>query len=314
MMEIHLFDTYGASFQLPALFSWRFSLGCGEACDAFACSFAYHPSQDAVLPHAVKAAAFDNGRQVFCGQPDEWTVSQSVRGRTAGLWGRGRQALLMDDEAEPAHFARADWNDIAARYVTPKGISAEGDALPAAADFHVESGMSLWQVVTAFAGDLAGRHPRFTNDGRLTVKPFETAGSRTLDLALRGTDAVCTVNRYGVIARTLVRNRDTLQSYTINNEAFPGPGGRRQVVTGVGYEGVAQMERSARRSLRRSLRGYMTVSVTVPWAFAAWPGESVTLSNAPGGYEGIYVVWEAGSTCDVSGSFTRLLLVPRRYL
>jgi len=314
-MDVFIYDEHGAQFQLPALFSWRVTHGCGEACDAIDCSFAYHPSQDTVLPRAVKVTAFVRGQQVFCGQPDEWTVSQGVRGRTVSLWGRGRQALLMDDEAEPAHFARASWQDILARYVTPKGIAAESGVLPAAVDFHVESGMSLWQVVTAFARDHAGRYPRFSLDGQLLIRAFETGTQQELDLTLRGVSAVCSLNRHGVIARTLVRNRDTLQSYLLKNDAFPGPGGRRQVVTGVGREGVAQMERSARRSMRRSLCGYMTVNVTLPWPFAARPGETLSLTEAPEGFAGAYVVWEAESSCDgQNGAATKLMLVPPGYL
>ena len=314
-MEVYVLDEKQNKYTLPTLFSWRLCHGCGEGCDDFDLSFAYDPSQDTALRRAVRLTAFEGTRQVFCGLPDEWTVSQGNHGRTSRLFGRGLQALLLDDEADPAHFAYAGWNDITTRYVTPKGIAVQSDTLPSAANFHIESGMNLWQVVTAFAQDHAGRHPRFAPDGRLLVKAFDTKASRTLELPTQSTNAVCTINRHGVIAETLVRNRDTLRSYTLKNETFPGPGGRRQVVTGVGWEGVAQIEKNARQNMRQSLRGFVQVSVTLPWAFAAWPGETLQLNGAPGGWTGVYVVWEAESSCDMQGGpSTRLTLIPPQYL
>ncbi|MDR3208198.1 MAG: hypothetical protein LBT60_07730 [Oscillospiraceae bacterium] len=313
-MELYLHTADGGRARLPEPFRWRFSLGCGDGCDAFDLSCAYDPSQDGVLPRAARLSAFHEGRQVFFGPLDEWTAALGPDGWDTRLTGRGMQALLLDNQAEPAHFARAGWRDIAARYVTPFGVAAETADLPETADFQVASGASAWRAVTAYAADRAGRYPRFTPAGTLTVAPFATAKD-VLDLSRLGLRVTCARNRYGVVSEALVRNRDTLQSYRIKNAAYPDEG-RRLVMTGVGREGVAAMETSARLAMKQSLRGFVTVTAVLPWPFAAWPGDTLTLTALPAAFaENPYVVWEAETACAPgNGCETRLTLTPARYL
>jgi hypothetical protein len=314
-MEIYLHTSDEERRRLPEPFRWRFSLGCGDGCDAFDLSCAYDPSQDGLLSRTVRLSAFHEGRQVFFGPLDEWTAALTAEGWDTRLTGRGMQALLLDNEAEPAHYLRAGWREIAARYVTPFGVTAEAASLPETTDFHVESGISAWRAVTAYAADRAGRRPRFTPEGVLTVRPLGPAKA-ALDLSRQGIRVTCTRNRYGVISEALVRDRDTLRNYRIKNPAYTGEG-RRLVMTGVGREGVAAMETAARLAMKNSLRGLVTLTVSLPWAFAAHPGDALTLTGLPAPFaaENPYTVWEADSTCAAGeGCGTQLTLAPSKYL
>ncbi len=314
-MDVYVYDSADRRQGLPPLYTWRVSLGCGEACDAFDITCAYDSSQDALLPHVARLEAFHEGKQVFCGAPDEWTVSLGSRGRVTRLAGRGPQAVLLDNEAAPAHFIRVGWADIAARYVTPAGIKTQPAALPAATDFQVESGMSVWRVVSLFAGDHGGAYPRFLADGTLTVRPFDTAKPAELNVSAAALSAACRLDRFGAVTGVLVRNRDTRGNYLLENAAYAGPGGRRLVMTGVGREGVALMERTARLRMRRSLRGVQTAKVTLPGVFTHAPGDAVALNHVPKPFAGVYIVWSAENRCDESsGATTALTLVLAKYL
>lgn len=309
-MTVTLSDAAGRTYVLPPLFSWRVSHGVCAACDDFEILCAYDPSQAAAVKTASRMLAEYGGARVFTGVVDEWTVTAGADGFLSRLTGRGLQALLLDNEAAPAQFAHVSWRDIAARYVTPLGVVCENAELPGLADFRVESGESIWRVAARFLEGRRGVYSRFLPDGRLAARRYDpaTRAVRTADLSVQGADARFSYNRYGVVAGVTVRNRDTLQSYTVKNPDYAGPEGRKLVTTGVGRDGVALMEERARVRMRESLLSLQTVRLTLPGAFAAWPGEAVELKNAPPAFAGRYGVRQAETAADGHTLETRLWL------
>ncbi len=302
----------GAGYELPEPYAWRISQSLGLPCGAVSLSFDCEDKHGAILQQAETVSVLRDVDVLFRGVVDSFHLSADASGRWVGLSGRSLGARLQDNMAAPGAYAVASWNDLIRAYVTPLGLKTAAVSLPSVRDFKVESQQSVWRVLSDFVTLAGGGVPVVTPEGILTVmKPGQNA--QPVLMLTENTPVTTrrfTYDRYDVIAQVTVRNRDTQASYVLKNSAYSGPLGRRQVLTGVGAEGVAAMENEAKQRMAESMRRLVVGQVTLPGGFTAAAGDVVDVSCGAECFHGRYVVWLSETSCDDGGLSTRLELLP----
>ncbi len=286
----------GERLSLPEPLSW--DIRRGDPCDACELVFPYDAGIDKRLPFAHRFDIRRDGAVVLRGIVDEWRVTLGDDGKKTALFGRGLQALLLDNEVEPVYYQTAGWADIAARHIAPYGIAVTaGGTAPVRYDFKVEAGLREWQVVTGFLP--AGVSPAFSPQGALSLRT--PAVSKTPKIVLRqGVDilaAQAVYDRYGIVSSVLIRNRDRNETIErVSNDAVRRGIQRRIVNTGVGSDGMARQELLARERLEASLRTLYALRVTAPGSFLAEPFDTVRVAGISPAFDGDWLVRCARST------------------
>lgn len=313
-MKAWLIGYDGSKYALPTVTQWEFRYGVGSPCDSFEITCLWQPGEERGLNGAVRLWAEQDGERVFTGVVDEYACILDEDGGRLEVSGRGMQALLLDNEALPAQYQLATAEDILHRHVTPYGITAaEGYRLTAAAGFTVSSGQSEWSVVREFARH-SGIVPRFDRQGRLLLDHWNSA-RRTLGAGTAVTALRYAYRRYGVLSQVVVRDKAQGSTEVIEDTDFQGRGGLcRRVVTTAGRSTATAMRSSGQYQLRASRRELETCEVELAEAFAAWPGELVTVQRSNFGGNGTYRVRETAISEDGFGRRTRLWLGPENLL
>ena len=312
-MTGYLKDSGGSRHELPLLTAWKIQYAAGVPCDSIWMRCPWEIGAEDVLDGAVRLEGMENGKTVFTGVVDECRVTLSPQGRLLEVSGRSMAALLLDNEALPADYLTLTTGDLLARHVTPYGIvTANRGNLPAVSGFSVASGSSEWDVLCDFARYYGGVTPYFDTAGKLHLEGWGSGGETLLlDDTVPVTALEYAYQRYGVLSQVLVRDKTRQAVETVTDSDFVQKGGRcRRVITMPGRSNYKAMRFQGEYQLQQSKADLLTVTVEVPWAFAAMPGDRVTLQRSGWGRNGVFRVREAEVSGGETGFLTRLTLVP----
>lgn len=311
MMECWVILGDGRQITLPETVRWEFSYGTGVPCDSFFVRCVWESGQERVLSQACRFCAAWEGERVFTGVVDDFSCICGADGLYLEVSGRGMAALLLDNEAMPAQYQLATRADIVAGHVAPYGIETVGGwTLPEVSGYTVGSGVSEWSVVYDYACYYGGVVPRFDPMGRLVLDGHDDAGVRQ-----QVTDQTPVTQweyreeRHGVLSQVAVRRRSSWDTQWVSDPDFQAEGGSaRRVVTVPNATATAAMRYSGDYQLRASRSGRVRLTLTVPKAFLAWPGQLVEVSRSGFGANGLYRVAQAEVVCGREGLATTLAL------
>lgn len=129
---------------------------------------------DRVWDELSEVAVYDQGQGVFRGIVDEQHTRLSASGLTVELVCRSREALLLDNEAEPKTITRPSLEGIRRRLLEPIGFTeVAGSAGSAPGELAVEKGTSCWQVLAGFCRTWLDTEPYVDFDGVLHCEGVE---------------------------------------------------------------------------------------------------------------------------------------------
>lgn len=308
-MTGYLTDFKGGVWRLPTIISWDMSHTLGSPADAFEISFLYEKTMLPMLSGAIRFLCDHEGETVFKGVVDEFEVSADGGGLVATVRGRGLAALLLDNEAEAGEYCGATLQYILDRHVYPWGVpEVRCGTLPAVTSFSVASGASHWRVLEDFAWFCGGVRPRFSRDGVLLLN-----GEKGKDITVSASTAMSSFTyrekRYGVISQVLVKNKSRNISSTVDNAQFLERGGAsRRVVTVPRNTYHDAMRHTGRYQIEQSELGSTVCELTLATIFAAFPGDTVKITDSVPGVTGDFEVAESRCWADGRGAGTVLTL------
>ena len=312
MLTIRLTTCDGQQFQLPLLLRWELTYTGGVPCDCMAATCLYAPEMAEVLPKATRFQALQNGKVMLNGVLDAWEVSLSGQGLVATVEGRGMCALLLDNEAEAITYEHALLEDILDNHVQPYGIETDLQLSPEGGKYTVSSGSSQWRALRGFTHRYGGFDPYFTPGGVLVTAPLWGSG-RTLTvnddtpiLALQYRNQRC-----GVISEVLIQDKVQGVSHSVKNRPFLNLGGQRRHVLYMPRSTADDRRYTGEYQIAQSALEQWDVSLELPTAFAAFPGDRIALRHQRLGIDRTLDVVEARSRMDAQGGRTELLLSER---
>lgn len=300
----------GSVLTLPTAVRWEFGYGTGLPCDSFFLRCLWEQGQERALSSAALFYADWQGERVFTGVVDEYGCICGGDGLYLELSGRGMAARLLDNEALPARYQRAAWADVAARHVTPYGVTAVGgERLAPVSGFSVDSGTSEWSVVQQFCQYYNGVVPRFDREGRLVLSPHEESRVLVVGDGTPVTGWEYREQRHGVLSAVAVRRRTDWDIQWAVDQKFIAEGGcARRVVTVPDTTGDGAMRYTGEYQLRASRRERICLTLTLPEGFSAWPGDAVRVERTGFGANGLYRVARCEVSCGGDGLYTTLTL------
>ena len=308
-----ILETYdGERYQLPMLVEWDLTYTGSVPCDSMAVTCLYDQGMSAALPKAVRFTAQADGAVTLRGVVDAYEVSLSPQGMLVTVEGRGMAALLLDNESEAVTYGRASIEDILRGHVAPYGISTEVRRSVSGRDYAVTAGSSQWKALRGFTHRRGGFEPYFTREGVLVIAPLWGSG-RTLRLdddapilSLRKRE-----QRYGVISEMLIQDKVQGVRHAVVNEDFAAQGGQRRHILYMPRSTADQRRYTGEYQIAQSELERLEIQVELPLAFAAWPGDRVSLSLSRLGLAGTYDVVSARSRMDGGGERTEVTLSVR---
>lgn len=117
---------------------------------------------------------YDGGRGVFRGIVDEQNTRLTSSGLSVELVCRSREALLLDNEAEPVAIKRPSLESIHRRLLEPLGFgTVTGSEGSVPGELRVEKGTSCWQALSGFCGEYFGTEPYVDFQGVLHCEGLE---------------------------------------------------------------------------------------------------------------------------------------------
>ena len=281
----------GRELKLPRLTKWKTCHTSGEPCDCFELQCPLDSTFHELLETAVRFRGEHDGQTVFFGIPDEMSFSYSDNGLVFFASGRGLAALLMDNQLGEAEYPSITLSELCEIYAKPFGIEYDlGSYGNISTSVSATVSASCWKVITDFTKSMLAAVPGFTKEGKMVLAP-QDVGSLVITDA---TGAMLTLKRYGVISRLYINgvgciyNQDALSRGIKCQKAVP--------ITSTTY----------RYQINEAEKGYFTLTVTLPEAFKAFPGDVVSLRV--GMFSGQYIVDEAESSGGPGGSFCTLTL------
>jgi prophage tail gpP-like protein len=299
----------GEVWRLPVLLQWEIRRTDGESCDAFMVQFAYEAAQIEALQAATRFRAEETGQTVFTGIIDELEVTADDDGRLATLTGRSLGGLLLDNQARAATYLTVQLSDILRNYVYPLGITqVDADAMPTLRNFAVDSGDTCQTVLAGYCRHAADITPRFLADGTLQLRKNPDVTKRQITAATEVSRAVLRQCRYGVISEQVLIHSRTGSVETVRNERFLAYGGQAKKVTLTSGDTTRAQFQTAAQRIAASNRDFWTLEVTLPGAFLAEPGDTVSVTLPWIGVSRTLQVLEVCSRADGDGVRCVLLL------
>lgn len=300
---------------MPEVFAWDISHGFGSPCDSFEVSIALAQDTQEILERAVYFSAESGGKTVFCGIIDEFELVASAGGAMAFLRGRGLQARLLDNEAESAQHYLLSLDTLLDTYARPFGIDRidTGAAQSVRGNLTVDSGASCWSVLSEFCRFHADTVPRFAPDGTLCIDGEK--GGR--ELVIGGKTPVTSMSycedRYGVVSSVIVKNKARGTRAEMQSSSYAEKGlCCRRVITVPRATGYDTMRHTGAYQIARSAEDMIKAELTLPWEFAAFAGDMVTIEASPVGAKGRFIVRESRCRGGGEGAQTALLLARAR--
>lgn len=308
-----ILETYdGERYQLPMLVEWELTYTGSVPCDSMAVTCLYDQGMSAALPKAVRFTAQADGAVTLRGVVDAYEVSLSPQGMLVTVEGRGMAALLLDNESEAVTYGRASIKDILRGHVAPYGITTEVRRSVSGRNYAVTAGSSQWKALRGFTHRRGGFEPYFTREGVLVIAPLWGSGKALrLDddapiLSLRKRE-----QRYGVISEMLIQDKVQGVRHAVVNEDFAAQGGQRRHILYMPRSTADQRRYTGEYQIAQSELERLEIQVELPLAFAAWPGDRVSLSLSRLGLAGTYDVVSARSRMDGGGERTEVTLSVR---
>lgn len=117
---------------------------------------------------------YDGGKGVFRGIVDEQNTRLTSEGLFVELVCRSREALLLDNEAEPVYIRKPSLESIHRRLLEPLGFKEVlGNGDPAPGELRIEKGTSCWQALSSFCGEYFGTEPYVDFEGAIHCEGIE---------------------------------------------------------------------------------------------------------------------------------------------
>ena len=111
---------------------------------------------------------FHEGKLLFGGIVDEQNATLSESGLQVELVCRSWEALLLDNEAQPAVLRSPSLEALWEKYLKPLGLAGyTGEKGAQTGEMTVEKGMSCWEVLEGFCQDYLGVSPWVDSSGVL---------------------------------------------------------------------------------------------------------------------------------------------------
>ena len=312
MLTVQLHTYAGESCALPALLGWELEYTGGVPCDGMSVTCPYDGGMAAVLPKATRFTALWDGDVVLRGVVDAYEVSMSQGGLLVTVEGRGMAALLLDNESEALAYGRATLPEILKNHVSPYGLAYEIRQWPVGDGYTVASGSSQWKALQVFTRRYGGFDPYFTKEGKLVVGPLWGTGKLLqIDDSTPLLSLTKREDRYGVISEVLIQDKSQGVSQSVVNRAFAAAGGQRRHVLYMPKSTPDSRRYTGEYQIAESALEQLEIQAELPWAFAAVPGDRVSLQLSRLGLSAVYEVVEARSCMDSGGERTELTLSVR---
>lgn len=312
MITIHL-ETYdGKAYALPVLLRWELEYTASVPCDSMTATCLYDPEMAEVLPRATRFTVYQAGGIMLRGVVDAYEISLSRQGLLATVEGRGMAALLLDNESEALSYGRAVLSEILENHVKPYDIRTEIRQKVSGNRYAVASGSSQWRAVQGFTRRFGGFDPYFTREGILVAGSLWNSGqelyiddsSPLLSLQKRET-------RYGVISEVLIQDKVQSISHPVVNRDFVNKGGQRRHVLYMPRSSADDRRFTGEYQIAQSALEQLEITIELPFAFAAFPGDTVHLALTRLNLSGEYQTVRARSRMDGDGEKTELTLSKR---
>lgn len=249
---------------------------------------------DKIWDSLVEVSAYEGGRGVFRGIVDEQNTRLTSEGLYVELLCRSREALLLDNEAEPGTIKSPSLETLRQRMLEPLGLTASGNSQPAAGELFIEKGTSCWEVLAGFCQDFFGTVPYVDFDGVVRCEGREPENTVLKDVMSAEISELPCKRLSAVWKQSCRGGYDTLYS---NPEAAVS---RRRYLS-------AQNARHPREVLAEAERESFQLTVTCAGSW--WPARGTVDVAVPlaGRYEGCPVL-RAVYYRDKNGERTRFIL------
>ena len=123
---------------------------------------------DRIWEELAEVLAYEGGQGVFRGVVDEQNTRLTSDGLFVEIVCRSREALLLDNEAEPRPIRGASLETLGSRMLEPLGFSkVVGGREALRGELAVEKGSSMWQVLAGFCRECFGTEPYVDFEGVL---------------------------------------------------------------------------------------------------------------------------------------------------
>lgn len=302
----------GGELALPTAVSWKFCYGTGTPCDSFFMRCLWKRGQERMLSAACRFFAQWEGERVFTGVVDEFAVICGRDGLYLELSGRGMAALLLDNESEALSYERAVLEEILENHVSPYGIQTDFQQSISGNNYVVSSGSSQWKALQGFTNRFGGFDPHFTREGALVVQPLWGSGR---ELRVDGSTPLLSLRkreqRYGVISEMLIQDKVQGITLSVPNEEFVQTGGQRRHVLYMPRSTANSRRYTGEYQIAQSALEQLEITLELPFAFAASPGDRVGLALDRLRLSGSYDVVASRSRMDGDGERTEVTLSRR---
>ena len=306
-MTGYLISASGERWVLPVLLQWEITRTDGEPCGSAEIRFRFEPARLDVLKSAVRFYLEEDGKRAFTGVVDEFSAVCGADGRLVTLTGRSLAGLLMDSELRAAQYEVLTLEDAIRLFVLPCGVErVEADAMQPVEHFSTQTGTTCWQAICGYCRHAANVQPRFLADGTLLLKAERGAVWKLGD-ENGWTEAEYRFCRCGIIGQQVITAAGN-DLETAENAALVSLGGGCRKVTLRQSPTMRATWKSARQRVEESLRGALTLTVTVPGFSAAEPGDTVEVSLDGAGITGSFRLRSRTDRCGRNGRQTVLEL------
>ena len=306
-MEGLLITASGEERALPPLLAWEITrTNSGSPADAWQVRFAADAGTEALLRDGTRVVLRDADTVKMAGMVDEAAVRLDEDGCIAELNGRGMAALLLDNEALPASYTRAQLEDVLRSCAEPFGVELEA-AVPMGGvpGYTIPAGTSCYGAVAGFARWAAGLTPRFTAEGKLVVLP-EGSGAETdlTEACGQLLAAEWTRKEYGIIGQVV--QVDSKSGARTLIEAGEGRGCRRVCTVNNGTWNRADSW-PPELLMRQSRAEQELLELTLPGSAPVQPDDAAVVTIPALGVAGRFLVVQtisrgsaAGVTCQLT--------------
>lgn len=312
MLNIQL-ETYdGSVYELPILLRWDLEFTGSVPCDSLSAVCLYDRGMAGVLPKATRFTALQDGAVMLRGVVDAYEITLDRQGLLLSVEGRGMAALLVDNESEALSYERGLLREIISNHVSPYGIETRVDQDVTGSAYAVASGSSQWKAIQGFTNRFGGFDPYFTREGALVAGRLWGSGQTLrLDdsapiLSLRKRE-----ERYGVLSEVLIQDKIQGIDHPVVNETFSQRGGRRRHVLYMPRSSADARRYTGEYQIAQSALEQLEIEAELPFPFAAFPGDRVSLEIRRLNLSGQYEVVRARSRMDGDGGRTELTLSVR---
>lgn len=314
-MKITAATITGGQMELPAPALLECTSAYDIPADGFYAVFPAQPLQGCCEFTALTVEL--EGKLVFDGLIDEQILSKNSKGMFLTLKARSKSAVLIDNEAIPQTFTRANLWDIYNAHCKQYGFRGLlCDRNPTLSAFTVAKGRSEWQALESFCRQTLGIMP-YISDGYIIAKQ-RPAGQH---IVLSNTSAGCIRfsslqicnKRYGVISKVILKSESKLYDTAVFNPIGKQLDIRRKRYISPPKEWAGSPHAGADRLMRDSMLKKLLITVTLPSLTAVSVGDHVSIEDDVASYTDL-TVYEVTYKADGTGVSTTLALVLPDYV